>query len=759
MRTYTQRKAALPGRAGGDRAAGESGHTAARRDGGTQASASPQRELQEALSQSPRVQTQLKLGRALNEGPRAVAQARLTSTLAERPTTLAAEVVAQRQTAEEEETLTTQARLSSVAAPVQAQSGDDAATAGAGGGTKGGLPAGLRAGVEALSGVSLADVRVEYNSAEPARLGALATTQGRDIKLGRGQERHLPHEAWHAAQQKQGRVRATTQLRRTPVNDDRSLEREADVMGARAASLRAPVQLRGDAGYAPHAGRVPRRETTDEGALQGKFVYKDYDLGDYADDIAEYIETNNGKKAADSFRRMAANKRNNDFEKWANARGRNVDWEQILMDIVGFDPDWEAELFGQRMEGMPLSGYIPVVEEGGKKKKMLEQVPRSGPGSFDYTSDEDKRILQTLRQISSQFYVYLEAADKLAQGEQEIQTMWAYGNLILASNVPGTLDALYTELKTLSVGVNASQKLFDVLTGTYAPKKFLGVISERHGAKLSNLYQSMRQPGSGHLKKIVEALAGASVSKITDVTDEDQVKQVADGSGNVYLLTSASPGGVAHAEQRLVEFRNFLEVYKQDPKAWVAGKKRPCFGCWIKLMRTNTEQAYELVYMDQPGKAFMGTYRVAEPPEKEEWYATLQDETTTFYETQGARGEVGPESESESEDEISFDDPEKLMTALASDKLTKSQREAINFFSREAGVDTRRVAEYVGRKRKKGDDAVDTDEEDNLEQSARKWANLSQSSANPGIRKAFGFKTGYKKKTPAKKRKIQPNTT
>ena len=65
--------------------------------------------------------------------------------------------------------------------------------------------------------------------------------QGTDIHVAPGQERHLPHEAWHVVQQAQGRVTPTTQLEQgTPVNDDDTLEREADVMGAKA--LAAPVQ-------------------------------------------------------------------------------------------------------------------------------------------------------------------------------------------------------------------------------------------------------------------------------------------------------------------------------------------------------------------------------------------------------------------------------------------------------------------------------------------------------------------------------------
>lgn len=97
-----------------------------------------------------------------------------------------------------------------------------------------GLPDGLKTGVEALSGIALDDVRVHFNSSRPAQLQALAYTQGSEIHVAPGQERHLPHEAWHVVQQKQGRVRATMQLKGTAINDDAGLEREAEVMGARA---------------------------------------------------------------------------------------------------------------------------------------------------------------------------------------------------------------------------------------------------------------------------------------------------------------------------------------------------------------------------------------------------------------------------------------------------------------------------------------------------------------------------------------------
>ncbi len=95
-----------------------------------------------------------------------------------------------------------------------------------------GLPTQLKRGVEALSGFSMDDVQVHYNSSKPAQLQAHAYAQGTDIHIASGQEKHLPHEAWHVVQQKQGRVKPTVQLKGAfSVNDDESLEREADVMG------------------------------------------------------------------------------------------------------------------------------------------------------------------------------------------------------------------------------------------------------------------------------------------------------------------------------------------------------------------------------------------------------------------------------------------------------------------------------------------------------------------------------------------------
>lgn len=99
------------------------------------------------------------------------------------------------------------------------------------------MPDDLKSGIESLSGQAMDDVKVHRNSPAPAQMNAHAYAQGTDIHLASGQEKHLPHEAWHVAQQKQGRVQPTTEVSGTPVNDNAGLESEADVMGAKAAQM------------------------------------------------------------------------------------------------------------------------------------------------------------------------------------------------------------------------------------------------------------------------------------------------------------------------------------------------------------------------------------------------------------------------------------------------------------------------------------------------------------------------------------------
>ena len=99
------------------------------------------------------------------------------------------------------------------------------------------LPEKLGTGVEQLSGLDMGDVKVNYNSSKPSEIGAAAYAQGSDIHLGPGQEKHLPHEAWHVVQQKKGIVKSTGTINGTSVNEEKKLEHEADQMGIKAQGL------------------------------------------------------------------------------------------------------------------------------------------------------------------------------------------------------------------------------------------------------------------------------------------------------------------------------------------------------------------------------------------------------------------------------------------------------------------------------------------------------------------------------------------
>lgn len=166
-----------------------------------------------------------------------------------------------------------------------------------------GLPTQLKSGVESLSGFSLDDVKVHYNSDKPAQLKAHAYAQGTDIHVASGQERHLPHEAWHVVQQKQGRVQPTTQLKTVNINDDDGLEREADEMGAKALNQIEPSQLKSKS-----PSSIPN-QSSDSSIIQAKksgpfdvpkripakidikySEYKDLDDQEYQDFMFEKLE-------------------------------------------------------------------------------------------------------------------------------------------------------------------------------------------------------------------------------------------------------------------------------------------------------------------------------------------------------------------------------------------------------------------------------------------------------------------------------------
>lgn len=104
--------------------------------------------------------------------------------------------------------------------------------------------ANLLANVGQLMGADISDTKINYNSSKPAAEGAEAIAQHKTIDLAPNKGHHLPHEAVHIAQQAKGMVKPTgTTPTGSPLNDSPTLEQQADVVGAKAEAMPAPVQM------------------------------------------------------------------------------------------------------------------------------------------------------------------------------------------------------------------------------------------------------------------------------------------------------------------------------------------------------------------------------------------------------------------------------------------------------------------------------------------------------------------------------------
>lgn len=238
-----------------------------------------------------------------------------------------------------------------------------------------GLPDRLKAGVEALSGYSLDAVRVHYDSSEPAQLGALAYTQGTEIHVGPGQERHLPHEAWHVVQQAQGRVQATTQMKGVGVNDDAGLEREAEVMGEQAV----------------HSARVIESPSSSSGAdllAEGEML----DLGN-SNVAARWQALGSSERGhLQPIQRMLSREQRRHVEEYLRRQGL----DPSLLDVVGRRQTHEPDRF-DAAPSIHWMGGVPYLNPGnaalariqwrfsGNSIRDIDEIVRltgrGGPGS------------------------------------------------------------------------------------------------------------------------------------------------------------------------------------------------------------------------------------------------------------------------------------------------------------------------------------------------------------------------------------------
>jgi hypothetical protein len=110
------------------------------------------------------------------------------------------------------------------------------------------IPAVVRAKMESSLGADFSDVQIRTGSARALELNARAFTQGSEIHVAPGHwapetssgQELLGHELSHVLQQRAGRVAATSHYAGSDLNDDPVLEREANVLGTRAARAPGP---------------------------------------------------------------------------------------------------------------------------------------------------------------------------------------------------------------------------------------------------------------------------------------------------------------------------------------------------------------------------------------------------------------------------------------------------------------------------------------------------------------------------------------
>lgn len=103
----------------------------------------------------------------------------------------------------------------------------------------------LRSKMENAFQADFSNVNIHQNSQNAQNIGALAYTQGNDVHFAPGQfkpnthagQELIGHELTHVIQQRNGRVKPTTQAGGMLVNDDKNLEGEADNMGRKAAAF------------------------------------------------------------------------------------------------------------------------------------------------------------------------------------------------------------------------------------------------------------------------------------------------------------------------------------------------------------------------------------------------------------------------------------------------------------------------------------------------------------------------------------------
>jgi hypothetical protein len=233
-----------------------------------------------------------------------------------------------------------------------------------------GLPDHLKSGIENLSGISMNDVKVHYNSDKPAQMKAHAYAQGTDIHVASGQEKHLPHEAWHVVQQKQGRVQPTLQMKgEANVNDDQGLEQEADIMGGKALTAWQKGNTPSQTIDAATGQDTVQRKRVDDEITQADFKLNSKRRGDDKkdSDTLQVVENNYQKSLISGRDKM------NEAVKWfTNAPDKKpqIETDETHQNVTnaGYKVYWFFD--DDKVTICMARGYVTISDGDGNEKKL-----------------------------------------------------------------------------------------------------------------------------------------------------------------------------------------------------------------------------------------------------------------------------------------------------------------------------------------------------------------------------------------------------
>ncbi|WP_052430406.1 eCIS core domain-containing protein [Sporocytophaga myxococcoides] len=146
------------------------------------------------------------------------------------------------------------------------------------------MPPFVQRKMESSFGEDFSDVNIHANSSQSKDLNAHAFAKGNDIHFAPGRynpesqkgQELLGHELTHVVQQRQGRVQSTAQKKGVGINDDVGLEKEADLMGEKAA--KGEQLLVGNSLSTQSSDKMPIQKKKKEDVLKS--------VSDYKDDIA-----------------------------------------------------------------------------------------------------------------------------------------------------------------------------------------------------------------------------------------------------------------------------------------------------------------------------------------------------------------------------------------------------------------------------------------------------------------------------------------